>query len=190
MRVVVAEDVLLTRKGIVRLLGDEGIDVVGETQDADELLRSVAHTAPDVAVIDIKMPPTHTDEGLRAADLIRRDHPAVGVLVLSQYVEPEYAMRLLDHHPEGVGYLLKERIFHASVLADAVRRVHEGETVIDPTIVTTLFGRRRQHDPLSELSPRDAKCCRWLPRATRTSASPPSCTSPNEQWKHTSHRSF
>jgi DNA-binding NarL/FixJ family response regulator len=155
VRVVVADDVLLTREGIVHLLGDEGIEVIDEVGDADELLRSVSHNAPDVAVVDIRMPPTHTQEGLLAADQIRRDHPDVGVLVLSQYLEPDYAMRLLDQHDEGIGYLLKERIFHASVLADAVRRVHEGETVIDPTIVTTLFARRRRDDPLSALSPRE-----------------------------------
>ena len=112
-------------------------------------------TEPDVAVVDIKMPPTHTDEGLQAAQRIREEHPGVGVLVLSQYLESSYAMRLLETHPEQVGYLLKERIFAASVLLDAVRRVHEGETVIDPTIVSSLFRRRRQHDPLAALSPRE-----------------------------------
>ena len=108
-----------------------------------------------MAIVDIKMPPTHTDEGLRAAQQIREDHPGVGVLVLSQYLEPSYALRLLETHPEQVGYLLKERVFSASVLVDAVRRVHEGETVVDPTIVSTLFGRRRRVDPLAELSPRE-----------------------------------
>lgn len=155
MRVVVADDVLLTREGIVHLLRAEGIEVIDEVGDADELLRSVASDRPDVAVVDIKMPPTHTQEGLRAAEQIRREHPGVGVLVLSQYLEAEYAMRLLEQHDEGVGYLLKERIFHASVLADAVRRVQEGETVVDPTIVTALFARRRREDPLAALSPRE-----------------------------------
>jgi DNA-binding NarL/FixJ family response regulator len=110
---------------------------------------------PDVAVVDIKMPPTHSDEGLRAAQRIRDDHPDVGVLVLSQYLESSYAMRLLETHPEKVGYLLKERIFAASVLLDAVRRVHEGETVIDPTIVSSLVRRQRQHGPLTDLTPRE-----------------------------------
>ena len=155
MRVVVADDALLTREGIVHLLRDGGLDVVGEAGDADALLREVRRTAPDVAVVDIKMPPTHTDEGLRAAQRIRDEHPDVGVLVLSQYLESSYAMRLLDTHPQQVGYLLKERIFAASVLLDAVRRIHEGDTVIDPTIVSSLFQRRRQRDPLVDLSARE-----------------------------------
>lgn len=155
MRVVVADDALLTREGIVHLLRDGGLDVVGEAGDADALLREVQRAAPDVAVADIKMPPTYTDEGLRAAQRIRDEHPDVGVLVLSQYLESSYAMRLLETHPEKVGYLLKERIFAASVLLDAVRRVHEGETVIDPTIVTSIFERRRRHDPLVDLSARE-----------------------------------
>ena len=155
MRVVVADDALLTRAGIVHLLRDGGLDVVGEAGDADALLREVRRTTPDIAVVDIKMPPTYTDEGLRAAQRIRDEHPDVGVLVLSQYLESSYAMRLLETHPEKAGYVLKERIFAASVLLDAVRRVHEGETVIDPTIVTSLFQRRRQHDPLVDLSARE-----------------------------------
>ena len=155
MRVVVADDALLTREGIVHLLREGGLDVVGEAGDADGLLREVRRTAPDVAIVDIKMPPTHTDEGLQAAQRIRDEHPDVGVLVLSQYLESSYAVRLLETHPAQVGYLLKERIFTASVLLDAVRRVHEGETVVDPTIVSSLFGRRRREDPLAELSPRE-----------------------------------
>jgi serine/threonine-protein kinase len=155
VRVVVADDALLTREGIVHLLRDGGLDIVGEAGDADGLLREVRRTAPDVAIVDIKMPPTHTDEGLQAAHRIRDEHPDVGVLVLSQYLESSYAMRLLETHPAQVGYLLKERIFTASVLLDAVRRVHEGETVVDPTIVSSLFGRRRREDPLAELSPRE-----------------------------------
>jgi DNA-binding NarL/FixJ family response regulator len=155
VRVVVADDALLTREGIVHLLRDGGLDVVGEAGDADGLLREVRRTAPDVAIVDIKMPPTHTDEGLQAAQRIRDEHPDVGVLVLSQYLESSYAMRLLETHPAQVGYLLKERIFTASVLLDALRRVHEGETVVDPTIVSSLFGRRRREDPLAELSPRE-----------------------------------
>jgi DNA-binding NarL/FixJ family response regulator len=155
VRVVVADDALLTREGIVHLLRDGGLDVVGEAGDADGLLREVRRTAPDVAIVDIKMPPTHTDEGLQAAQRIRDEHPDVGVLVLSQYLESSYAVRLLETHPAQVGYLLKERIFTASVLLDAVRRVHEGETVVDPTIVSSLLGRRRREDPLAELSPRE-----------------------------------
>ena len=133
MRVVVADDVMLTRQGIVRLLRDAGIDVVGEAEDAGGLLRQVRHARPDAAIVDIRMPPTHTDEGLVAAQAIRTEHPAVGVLVLSQYVEPNYAMRLLEEHPERVGYLLKERVFDVAILVDALRRIADGETVIDPT---------------------------------------------------------
>lgn len=155
MRVIVADDVLLTREGIAHLLRDGGLDVVGQAENADDLLRQVALAEPDVAVVDIRMPPTHTDEGLVAAGRIRERHPAVGVLVLSQYVEPAYALRLLEDHPEQVGYLLKDRVSSASTLVDAVRRVHEGETVIDPTIVSTLFGRRRRESPLAKLSPRE-----------------------------------
>ena len=155
MRVVVAEDTLLTREGIVRLLGDAGVEVVAQVEDGEALLRKVALTRPDVAVVDIRMPPTHTDEGLVAAQRIREQHADVGVLVLSQYVEPTYALRLLEDHPEKVGYLLKERIFDVAVLVDALRRIDEGETVIDPTIVSRLVGRRRREDPLAELTPRE-----------------------------------
>ena len=155
MRVVVAEDTMLTRAGIVRLLEDAGIEVVGEAEDGDGLLRKVTAHRPDVAIADIRMPPTHTNEGLVAAQRIRAEHPAVGVLVLSQYVEPDYAMRLLDEHPEKIGYLLKERVFDVAVLVDALRRIDDGETVIDPTIVSRLLGRRRREDPLAELTERE-----------------------------------
>ncbi len=155
MRVVVADDVLLTREGIVHVLRDGGIDVVAECVNADDLLRHVELTRPDVAVVDIRMPPTHIDEGLVAAQQIRATHPEVGVLVLSQYVEPSYAMRLLEEHPERVGYLLKERIFDGAVLIDALRRISEGESVVDPTIVSRLLGRHRRVDPLAELTERE-----------------------------------
>jgi DNA-binding NarL/FixJ family response regulator len=155
MRVVVADDVMLTREGIARLLEEAGIDVVAQAEDADALLRAVRLKRPDAAIVDIRMPPTHTDEGLVAAQRIRTDHPATGVLVLSQYVEPSYAMRLLEEHPERVGYLLKQRVFDVAVLVDALRRIGEGETVIDPTIVSRLVGRQRRHDPLAELTPRE-----------------------------------
>ena len=146
---------MLTREGIVRLLEDAGIDVVGQVEDGDAVVRKVAATKADIAIVDIRMPPTHTDEGLVAAQRIRAEHPAVGVLVLSQYVEPSYAMRLLEEHPEKVGYLLKERVFDVAVLVDALRRIDDGETVIDPTIVSRLVGRRRREDPLAELTPRE-----------------------------------
>ena len=155
MRVVVAEDSMLTREGIVRLLTDAGVDVVGQVSDAATLLRTVASTLPDVAVIDIRMPPNHSDEGILAAQRIRADHPQVGVLVLSQYMEPHYAMRLLQDHPERTGYLLKERVFDIAVLIDALRRVDDGETVVDSTIVASLLGRRRRQDPLARLTERE-----------------------------------
>ena len=155
MRVVVADDAMLTREGIVHLLDQAGVDVVAQADDADGLLRAVTRWNPDVAVIDIKMPPTHTDEGLIAAQRIRDEQPDVAVLVLSQYLEPSYAMRLLERHPEKVGYLLKERIFAAAVLVDALRRVCDGETVVDPTIVSRLFRRHRDDDPLARLSRRE-----------------------------------
>ena len=155
MRVVVADDVMLTRQGIVRLLRDAGIDVVAEAEDAEGLLRNVRLARPDAAIIDIRMPPTHTDEGIVAAQAIRSEHPAVGVLVLSQYVEPNYAMRLLEEHPERVGYLLKERVFDVAILIDALRRISDGETVVDPTIVSRLRGRRRRGDPLGTLTERE-----------------------------------
>jgi DNA-binding NarL/FixJ family response regulator len=155
VRVVVADDTMLTREGIVRLLRDADVDVVAEAEDAEALLRHVRLARPDAAIVDIRMPPTHTDEGLVAATAIREEHPGVGVLLLSQYVEPSYAMRLLEEHPEGVGYLLKERVFDVAVLVDALRRIVEGETVVDPTIVSRLLGRQRRADPLAELTERE-----------------------------------
>ncbi|MDA0158722.1 response regulator transcription factor [Solirubrobacter ginsenosidimutans] len=155
MRVVVADDVMLTREGIVRLLGDSGIEVAGQAENSDELLRQVRLTRPDAAIVDIRMPPTQTDEGLVAAQRIRAEHAGVAVLVLSSYIEPGYALRLLEEHPERVGYLLKERVFDAAILVDALRRLADGECVIDPTIVARLLGRRRRRDPLEELTPRE-----------------------------------
>jgi DNA-binding NarL/FixJ family response regulator len=155
MRVVVAEDLMLTREGLVRLLRDAGIDVVGEAGDLDGLLRAVVDHGPDVAIVDIRMPPTHTDEGLQAADRIRLDRPGTGVLVLSQYIEPSYAMRLIEGHPGGVGYLLKDRVLDVAVLVDALRRIVDGECVIDPTIVARLLARRRAGDPVAQLTERE-----------------------------------
>jgi DNA-binding NarL/FixJ family response regulator len=155
MRVVVADDVMLTREGIVRLLEEAGIDVVAQAADGEALLREVRLKRPDAAIADIRMPPSHTDEGLVAAQRIRAEQPEVAVLVLSQYVEPSYAMRLLEEHPERVGYLLKQRVFDVAVLIDALRRIGEGETVVDPTIVSRLIGRRRRQDPLADLTPRE-----------------------------------
>ncbi|MDP9224319.1 MAG: response regulator transcription factor [Actinomycetota bacterium] len=155
MRVVVAEDTMITREGIVRLLKDAGIDVVATATDAEELMRAVKTGRPDAALIDIRMPPTHTDEGLLAAARIRAEYPDIGVLLLSHYIEPEYAMRLLSEHTTGVGYLLKEKVFDVAVLVDALRRVTENETVVDPTIVQRLFSRPRLEDPLAKLTDRE-----------------------------------
>lgn len=155
MRIVVADDTMLTREGIVRLLRDADVDVVAQAENADELMHHVQLARPDAAIVDIRMPPTYTDEGLIAAQRIRSEHPAVGVLVLSQYVEPSYALRLLEEHPERIGYLLKERVFDVALLVDALRRIVDGESVIDPTIVTRLVGRHRRKDPLVALTERE-----------------------------------
>ena len=155
MRVVVADDVMLTREGITRLLTDAGVDVVGEAGDAASLLRAVRMTQPYAAVVDIRMPPSHTDEGLVAAQQIRAEHPDIGVLILSQYVEPHYAMRLIEEHPERVGYLLKERVFDVANLIDALRRLADRETVVDPTIVARLFARKRRAGPHDKLTERE-----------------------------------
>ena len=155
MRVVIADDETLLREGVARLLADAGFDVVGKAGTADELLRRVELARPDVAIVDIRMPPTHTDEGLTAAGRIRSTHPGVGVLVLSHHVESHYAMRLLEDHPERSGYLLKERVSDVAVLVDALERINDGECVLDPTIVARLVGRAREDSPLEELTARE-----------------------------------
>ena len=152
LRVVVAEDSLLLREGLCRLLEDAGFAVVGRAGDAEELMEQVAAAHPDVAITDIRMPPSHTDEGLAAAQEIRSSYPEVGVLVLSQYLDSRYAMRLLEHYPERVGYLLKERVSDVAVVTDASRRVAEGECVIDPTIVSRLMKRDRAASSLEALT--------------------------------------
>ncbi len=162
MRVVVAEDVMLTREGITRLLGEAGVEVVGAAENAEALLRLVAEHEPDAAIVDIRMPPTHSDEGVVAAQRIRAEHPGTGVLVLSQYVEAGYAIRLLEDHPQHVGYLLKERVFDVALLLDALRRIGDGETVIDPTIVSWLLGRPRRRDPLDDLTAREREVLRLV----------------------------
>lgn len=155
MRVVIADDSMLVREGLARLLADAGIDVAGTASTADELLRKVDQLRPDVAIVDIRMPPTHTDEGIIAAQEIHRTHPGVGVLLLSQYLDSGYAARLLEDVPQGAGYLLKDRVSDIAVLADALRRIAEGECVIDPTIVSRLVHRPRQRGPLDELTARE-----------------------------------
>jgi DNA-binding NarL/FixJ family response regulator len=155
LRVVVADDAVLLREGVVRILRETGFDVVAQAGDADQLLLYVRSLRPDVAIVDIRMPPTHTDEGLRAAQRIRADFPDVGVLVLSQYVEPGYALELLAGSAEGVGYLLKERIANIEDFAGAVRRVAAGGSALDPAVVSEIVGRRRADDPLTLLTPRE-----------------------------------
>ena len=155
LRVVLAEDSVLLREGIARLLTDAGFEIVGQTATADDLLLKVRSYAPDIVITDIRMPPTQTDEGLRAAQEIRASHPGVSVLVLSQYVEPSYAMDLLAESAEGVGYLLKDRVADVDEFVAAVRRVAEGGSALDPALVTQLVGRRRRQDPLDELTPRE-----------------------------------
>jgi DNA-binding NarL/FixJ family response regulator len=156
VRVVIADDSLLLREGVARLLVEAGFEVVGQAGDADELLREVAEKQPDVAIVDIRMPPTHTDEGLRAARQLRSRYPSLGVIVLSQYVRPSYAFELLADDARGVGYLLKDRVSDLHDLADAVERVGKGGSVLDPSVVAQLVGRRRQgHDPIDDLSDRE-----------------------------------
>ena len=155
VRVVLADDSVLLREGIARLLEDAGFEVVAQSGTAEDLLRHVGMHKPDVALIDIRMPPTQTDEGLRAAQEIRERWPDTGVLVLSQYVEPAYAMELLGENAEGVGYLLKDRVSDVDEFAAAVRRVAEGGSALDPAVVSQLVGRRRRDDPLDELTPRE-----------------------------------
>jgi DNA-binding NarL/FixJ family response regulator len=152
---VIADDEVLLREGLERLLTEAGLDVVGKVGTADELRRKVDLARPDVAIVDIKMPPTHTDEGLVAAQEIRQSHPEVGVLVLSHYLESRYAMRLIEQHPGGVGYLLKERVSDLAVLTDALGRLRDGECVIDPTIVSRLVNRRHSASRLDELTERE-----------------------------------
>ena len=155
LRVVIAEDQVLLRAGVARLLTDAGMEVVGEAGDAPDLLRKVAAHRPDVAIVDVQMPPDRTDDGLRAAIAIRREHPEVGVLVLSQFSDERYALDLIGDDATGVGYLLKDRVADLDAFADAVRRVAAGGSALDPEIVALMVGRRRKDDPLEALSPRE-----------------------------------
>ena len=155
VRVVVADDAVLFREGLSRVLADAGFEVIAQVGDAAALLHRVREDAPDVCVVDIRMPPTHTTEGLDAARALSESHPEVGVLVLSAHVEPQYALALLENGAEGAGYLLKERVADLAELADAVRRVAHGGLVIDPAVVAQLVGRRRRHNPLDDLTDRE-----------------------------------
>jgi DNA-binding NarL/FixJ family response regulator len=155
MRVVVADDSVLLREGVVRLLEEKGFDVVAQAGDAEDLIRKVNAHKPDVAVVDIRMPPTNTDDGLRAALEIRAAHPNTGVLVLSQYVEEGYALDLVGESAGGVGYLLKDRVADVDRFVDSVKRVAEGGSALDPEVVAQLVGRARRDDPLAELTPRE-----------------------------------
>ena len=155
MRVVIAEDSALLREGLARILTEGGFDVVAQAVNADELHDAVRRRKPDVAVVDVRMPPTHTDEGARAAREIRETHPDVGVLILSQVEEASHALAHFSERPEGFGYLLKDRVLEIDDFLEAVRRVGRGGTAIDPQVIAQLLGRRREHDPLGELTPRE-----------------------------------
>ena len=157
MRVVIAEDAAVFREGLVRLLEDRGHEVCAAVGDGEELLAAAAAHRPDVAVVDIRMPPTHTDEGLRAALQLRRDHPGTGVLVFSQYIETRYAARLLQGNAAGVGYLLKDRVADVAEFADALARVAAGGTALDPEVVSQLLGAGRHARGLAALTPREAE---------------------------------
>ena len=154
---IVADDSMLVREGVVRLLEEAGLEVVAQAADGEALMRKARAHKPDIAIIDIRMPPTHTDEGLQAALAIRKEMPGTGVLVLSEYIEQEYAVELLGDDAAGVGYLLKDRVLDPKRFADAVQRVAEGGSALDPEVVSQMLGRRRIKDPLTELTSRERK---------------------------------
>jgi len=155
VRVVIAEDSVLLREGLARLLAEAGIDVVAQVGDADALHHAVHRERPDVVIVDVRMPPTHTDEGARAAEEIRERHPEIAILVLSQVVEAKRALKLFSETPEGFGYLLKDRVLEVDDFLEAVSRIARGGTALDPEVVAQLVGRRRRPDPLDELTPRE-----------------------------------
>jgi len=162
VRVVIAEDSVLLRQGLVHLLTDAGMEVVAAVDDADQLLRVVDEHLPDICVVDIRMPPTHTDEGVRAALVVRAQHPDVSVLMLSQYVEERYATDLIASHTSGFGYLLKDRVADVTEFVEAVRRVADGGTALDPEVVSQLLVRSRRADPLAGLTPRETDVIRLM----------------------------
>ena len=155
MRIVLADDAALFREGVANLLQEAGFDVVGQAENADDLLALVGEHQPEVVIVDIRMPPSHTLEGLEAAKIIRARYPAVGVLVLSQFVEPHYALQLIDNAEKGAGYLLKDRVGDIEELADAVRQIAAGRLIIDPAVVSQLLNRSRRRDPLDALTDRE-----------------------------------
>jgi DNA-binding NarL/FixJ family response regulator len=161
MRVVIAEDSVLLREGLTKLLADGGFQVAAAVADADQLLRAVGEHNPDLVVVDVRMPPTHTDEGIRAALVIRRQYPEVAILVLSQYVEERYATDLLSVQTSGVGYLLKDRVAQVSDFLEALRRVAAGGTALDPEVVAQLLVRHR-HDPIDRLTPRELQVLKMM----------------------------
>jgi DNA-binding NarL/FixJ family response regulator len=162
VRVVLADDWKLLREGVAELLGQAGFEVVGRAGDAEDLLRKVGAHRPDVAIVDVRMPPTHTDEGLRAAGEIRARYPDTGVLILSQYIDESYAADLFGGGADGLGYLLKDRVSDLDRFVEAVRRVGEGGSVLDPEVVATMLGRRRERDPLAALTPRELEVLKQM----------------------------
>ena len=170
IRVALADDSVLLREGIARLLTDKGFEIVGQSGTAEDLLLKVRSYKPDIAIVDIKMPPTHTDEGLRAAKEIREKHPDTAVLVLSQYVEEGYALELLQTSTEGVGYLLKDRVYDLADFVAAVKRVAEGGSALDPSVVSQLVGRRRRDDPIGDLSAREREVLALMAEGLSNSA--------------------
>jgi DNA-binding NarL/FixJ family response regulator len=189
VRVILADDAAVIRHGLARLLAEEGVEIAAEVGDADALLEAVERDPPDAVIVDIRMPPTFSSEGLEAARAIRERHPGVGVLVLSQHIDTAYAMKLVTEGAERVGYLLKDRIADVAALAGALARVHAGETVVDPALVGELLDapRARIRSPSSRRA--SARCSRWWPRGGRTAASPRRCGSPRRPWRRTCARS-
>ena len=190
MRVVIADDSALLREGLARLLTEAGFEVIGQARDGEELLAQVEAGRPDVAIVDIRMPPTHTDEGLRAARELRTRHPGMGVLVLSQYVRPSYALELLAGGAGGIGYLLKDRVADVEELTDSVRRVGEGGSVLDPAVVAQLVDRRRAgDDPVERLTTREREVLTLMAEGGRTRRSRHGCSSPSTPSRSTSRTS-
>jgi DNA-binding NarL/FixJ family response regulator len=170
IRLVLADDSVLMRQGIARMLTDQEFEIVGQATDAQSALEVVTDTLPDVAVLDVRMPPDHTDDGLRVAEQVISRHPQVGVLMLSQYVETMATLRLLQRRTRGVGYLLKDRVTEIETLASAIRRVAEGGSVVDEQVAAALMERRRLHDPLEELTPRERQVLALMAEGRSNSA--------------------